>query len=87
VGPPVGRDELRALAFAPTGKALASGGLNGRVALWDSPRPLGGAPERVRLWAETLTGLELDEHEVIRPLSPDALAARRQRLAGLGGPL
>jgi len=50
--------------------------------------PLGvkGDPERIELWAQVLTGLELDEGGFARALDTDTWQQRRKRLAELGGP-
>jgi hypothetical protein len=37
------------------------------------------------LWAEALTGMELDEQGKSRELSADEVADRKRRLAALGG--
>jgi WD40 repeat protein len=47
--------------------------------------PASGSPERLMIWAETETAHQLDGRGVPRPLSPGELAARRERLAALGG--
>lgn len=48
--------------------------------------PARGTAERARVWAEVLTGMELEESGQTRPLDEAALADRRNRLAALGGP-
>jgi hypothetical protein len=45
-----------------------------------------GSAERVRLWVEVLTGMELDEERGIHVLDAAAWQQRRDRLDGLGGP-
>jgi WD40 repeat protein/serine/threonine protein kinase/cytochrome c-type biogenesis protein CcmH/NrfG len=45
-----------------------------------------GGPERIELWAQVLTGMELDEGGFARALDADTWQQRRQRLAELGGP-
>ena len=86
LGPPVGQVEVYSVAISPNGHLLAAGSLDGRSAVWQAPRPLPGSVERIRLWIEVLTGMELDSREVIQELSPAALRERRQRLEALGGP-
>jgi WD40 repeat protein len=85
LGPPLGYHLAGPVAFAANGKRLACGGLDGRIALWDTPAPVEGSVQRVRLWVEVLTGMELDSGETIRELSPEAIQQRRQQLHKLGG--
>ena len=50
------------------------------------PAPVRGDAEAVRLWAEVLTGRELDEHGAVRVLDVPTWQERRQRLEQWGGP-
>jgi WD40 repeat protein len=83
---------VTALAFRPDGRALLVGCVDTveprtRAAwLWEVPAPLPGDVERLALWAEVLTGHELDAEGVARPLTEPQWAERRQRLQRLGGP-
>jgi WD40 repeat protein len=45
-----------------------------------------GEPERIELWAQVLTGMELDEGGFARTLDAGTWQQRRRRLAELGGP-
>jgi WD40 repeat protein len=45
-----------------------------------------GEPERIELWVQVLTGMELDEGGFARTLDADTWQQRRKRLAELGGP-
>jgi hypothetical protein len=65
---------------------LAAAGKRGRIALWETPQPMQGTSQRLRLWAETLTGMELDEEQMIHTLDPEAVQRRRAQLDELGGP-
>ena len=51
------------------------------------PAPLVGGVDRLTLWAQVSTGLELDEHGEVRILDADAWHDRRRRLHDSGGPL
>jgi hypothetical protein len=53
---------------------------------WRAPLPVAGDVDRVVLWVEVLAGMTLDEEEMHRWLTADTWAARRRRLAELGGP-
>jgi WD40 repeat protein/serine/threonine protein kinase len=75
---------VKAIAFSPAGGRLAVGGSQGRIVLLDPPRLLEGDVVRVRLLVEVLTGLELDDEDTIRSLSPDDVTKRRRRLEELG---
>jgi WD40 repeat protein/tRNA A-37 threonylcarbamoyl transferase component Bud32 len=50
------------------------------------PRAVQGDPARVKLWLETATGLELDEHGDAAILDAQAWNERVKRLAAMGGP-
>jgi hypothetical protein len=56
------------------------------VGLWPVPEPLPGAVEQVRLWAETITGMRLDEHGGAAVLDEDAWHKREQQLREVRGP-
>ena len=86
LGPPVGKAEVNSVAFSPNGQLLAAGSLDGRIALWQAPRPLGGSTERIRLWIEVQTGMELDAREVIQELSTDTLQEPPSPPQGTRGP-
>jgi hypothetical protein len=74
-------------ATSPTDGKTAVTGSRGKTArLWKIPQPIRGDPERIFLWAQVITGLELDEHGVVRFLDADTWHQRRQRLQELGGP-
>jgi WD40 repeat protein/predicted Ser/Thr protein kinase len=82
LGPPLEhRERVLAAAFAPGGRFLATADGSSAVRLWDLPAPVAGTPERVRLWAELLTGMELDAHGAMTPLGEQSLRDRRRRLA------
>jgi hypothetical protein len=53
--------------------------------LW-ARREARGAVERVTLWTQVLTGLELDEHGGVRVLDDQEWRRRREQLDLLGGP-
>ncbi len=45
-----------------------------------------GDPERILLWTQVITGLELDDFGATRVLDAATWEKRRQRLQELGGP-
>jgi WD40 repeat protein len=56
------------------------------VRVWDVPVPLNGGAERMNVWVQVLTGLELDAGGEARTLDREAWQQRRRRLEELGGP-
>jgi WD40 repeat protein len=88
LGPALRHGEgVRAVAFDASGRRAATGGRDRAVHQWRlPPPPVEGSPERIRLWAEVLTGMELDPQGAVRELSADDLGSRRRRLEELGGP-
>jgi hypothetical protein len=54
--------------------------------LWKIPAPLEGESERVVLWVQTITGMELDSNDATRALDASAWQARLRDLDQLGGP-
>jgi WD40 repeat protein len=73
------------VAFSPDGRTVLTGSWKG-ARLWQPPAPVEGEVERIVLWTQVLTGLELDADGVTRVLDADAWQRRRQRLDELGGP-
>ena len=86
LGPPLGRDSTSQVAFSHDGRKLITAGRHGRITVWNEPAPLEGDSERLRLWIEVHTGLELEHDEAIQELGVDALKQRRRRLDEVGGP-
>jgi WD40 repeat protein len=87
LGPPLPHHgKVWAAAFAGGGQLLATGDDSRAVRLWELPAPVAGTPERVRLWVELLTGMELDAQGALTSLGADAVQERRRRLDELGGP-
>jgi tetratricopeptide (TPR) repeat protein len=74
-----------AVAFSPDGRTLLTSAFS-TARLWDVPAPLPDDLPRLAAWAETATGLEMDEQGSIRVLNGDAWQERRRRLEQLGGP-
>jgi WD40 repeat protein len=88
LGPPLPHSrEVTFVGFSPDGQGvLTAGGLRS-LQRWQAPvPPLAGDPERIKLWAEVVTGLELESDTVVGALSRQAWCERRQRLRELGGP-
>ncbi len=79
-GPLRHRKGVTAIYFRPDGKALLSACRDGTARLWQVPEALEGDAAQLMLWAEARSGLRLDEHDVVVPLSDAEWLERRKRL-------
>jgi WD40 repeat protein/tRNA A-37 threonylcarbamoyl transferase component Bud32 len=87
IGPPLRHaGQVRSAAISPDGHVLLTGGYDRAAHLWPVPAPVEGDVERVMLWVQVLTGLELDDRGGARVLDNQTWLERRQRLQALGGP-
>jgi WD40 repeat protein/tRNA A-37 threonylcarbamoyl transferase component Bud32 len=77
---------LVSAAFTGDGRAALTGGKDGTVRRWPVRVPVPGDVERVVLWTQVQTGMELAEDGTIRVLDPSTWQQRRQRLQQPGGP-
>jgi eukaryotic-like serine/threonine-protein kinase len=75
-----------AVACSPDGQTVVTGSGDQTARLWQIPRPVADEPERITLWTQVITGMELDGHGVVRWLDAAAWRQCRQRLEVLGGP-
>jgi WD40 repeat protein/serine/threonine protein kinase len=88
IGPPLVHDDwVNAVAFARDGRAVLTGSSDNSARLWPMPAPVPGEPERIRLWVQVRTGMELDEAGVVHYLDAPTWHERRRRLLEQGGPL
>src|SRR5262249_14611412 len=76
---------VEAVAFSPDGKTILTG-VVAAARLWPVPRPIPGEPQRIELWTQVITGMELNELDVIRFLDAKTWQERRRLLRELGGP-
>ncbi len=90
LGPPwrQGEGVFLPVVFRPGGRAVLTGSYTADAAarLWDVPAPLPGTPERIKVWARVLTGMDLDDQGAMHFLDPSAWEQDRRRLAEQGGP-
>jgi WD40 repeat protein len=77
---------VTAVAFSPDGQTLGTASRDGTARLWQMPTPLQGSAERIVLWTQVLTAMELDDAGQMRVLDGATWQQRRQRLQELGGP-
>jgi WD40 repeat protein/serine/threonine protein kinase len=86
LGPPLQHPaEVFAVAFRPDGKAFLTAAGDWTARLWKVPAPFKGPVERIKLWIQVQTGLELDASEAVVPLDPATHQRRWRRLQKLGG--
>ncbi len=76
---------LKEAKFSPDGTTILQV-RSSRAELRRVPRPVEGDPRRIRCWVETITGMELDDNNVVHFLDPPGWNQRRRQLDVLGGP-
>jgi eukaryotic-like serine/threonine-protein kinase len=87
IGPPLRHsDWVLAAVFSPDGKTIVTGSKDGTARLWDAPVPIEGDTQRLVLWTQVDTGLEMDADGGIHALKTTQCLERRRRLQELGGP-
>ncbi len=87
LGPPLHQDFPHTfVAFSPEDQAILTAGKDGKLMRWEvESSPLQGDVRRVGLWAQVLTGKELDSEGVPGDLSHETWNERRRQLKALGG--
>jgi hypothetical protein len=90
-GEPLPQQPLPTTAISPDGKWVVfqeskSGESNTTINVYLLPQPVQGSAERITLWVQVLTGMELDADGVPHDLDADTWKQRKQRLQELGGP-
>jgi WD40 repeat protein/serine/threonine protein kinase len=89
LGPPIPQEgEVRTVAFSGDGQTFLTVVTGvGETCWWRTPvQPLAGQVERLVLWAQVITGLEVDEGGQVHALDGDSWHRRHERLQHLGGP-
>jgi hypothetical protein len=82
VGPPLPHPgEVTQVGFAKERSDLLTTCEDSALRHWGVYPPLKGAVEEITLWAQVLTGLEMDTSGVVRPLGDSEWQKRRARLA------
>jgi WD40 repeat protein/tRNA A-37 threonylcarbamoyl transferase component Bud32 len=86
LGPPLEhQSNITGLAALSGGKTLMTWG-GSEARFWHGPLPLAGSPAQLKLWAEVLTGLTLDDSGMVHVLTPSAWEERRAALQRLENP-
>ncbi len=87
LGPPLPHQgKVWAVAFGAGNRMILTGSEDGKARLWQLPSPVQGSVERIVLWVQVLTGMEIDADGGGRVLDPTAWQQYRQLLVELGGP-
>jgi WD40 repeat protein len=86
LGAPFDQGGSLSSALSPDGTMVLTGGANGLVQFWRVPTPLDGEVERISLWVQVSTGLELTTEGRGRVLGADTWQDSRRHLEQLGGP-
>jgi WD40 repeat protein len=87
IGPPLRhKGMVFAAGFSPDGKTILTGSADGAARLWKAPSPVEGAPERIKVWIQIVTGMELDQNDVPHALDAKTWHERYGQLQKLGGP-
>jgi WD40 repeat protein/serine/threonine protein kinase len=66
------------VAFHPDGRSFATGSSDNAVRFWPLPCPMAGSAKRIRLWAQVITGMEMDDQGNFQVLNGAEWETRRQ---------
>jgi WD40 repeat protein len=87
IGPPFRhRGRIRAVALSPDGRTAGTASWDGTAALWEAPPAMPGTSERLALWAQLTTGIDLEDGGAVRTLDGAAWLECRRRLGRLPPP-
>ena len=71
-GPPVQHDNwVLSAAFSPDGSSVLTGSRDTTARIRELPPPVEGDPRAVALWVQVITGMTLDDGDVVRALGVD----------------
>jgi WD40 repeat protein len=73
-------------AVSSDGNTVVTGSLDGTARIWDVPAPVQGGAERIQLWSQVITNMELTEDLQVHVLDGKTWKGRKKRLEELGGP-
>jgi WD40 repeat protein/tRNA A-37 threonylcarbamoyl transferase component Bud32 len=77
---------VRAVAFGSDGKSILTGSFDNYARQWRIPLPVEGELERIRLWVQVLTSMELDDTGIVHVLDAATWENCRLQLEIKGGP-
>jgi WD40 repeat protein len=77
---------VHAVVFAPNGRFALLTSDRGPAHRWEVPQPVEGPDERLLLWAQVVTGLELDGEDRVQALDGRTWRERHRRLEEWTGP-
>ncbi len=87
LGPPLRHDgAVRKVAFSPDGGTVLTVSVDKTARLWEVPALLEGETQRIVLWTQLITGMEVDDAKQTQVLDAQTWQDRRRLLEGLGGP-
>jgi len=86
LGPPLRRHGAYPVGFSTDGKDIFTIGEEEILRHDNLPVPVSGGKDRVTLWTQLLTGMELGKDRGIEPLDAKTWQERRRQLEALGGP-
>lgn len=79
------RADLQSIAVHPQGKSLLIA-TRGKMAMcWQITEPVEGSLDHTRLWVQTMTGMEMKEHDTIVPIEMERVMQKRAELSRMGG--
>jgi WD40 repeat protein len=85
LGPPLRHPgPVASIAFHPDGRSFAAGSSGNTIRLWPVPQPMAGSVERLRLWAQVITGMEMSAEGNLTVLDATEWQARHNRLEEQG---
>jgi len=86
IGPAVPlSDGGQSVTFGKDGEIALVGCKNGRIEVVSVPRRTSASPRRIVLWLQLMTGIELDDSDLIRSLDTTAWYSRWRELDSSGG--
>ena len=77
---------IYAVAFSPDGKTILTGSEDKTAKLWKCRVPWRVESSKSCVWTQVITGMKLDDNNVVRSVEVSMWRHYRQRLTKLGGP-